>query len=193
MKLSSYDEVLKDSVGMDVQARYVDEIRRLRTLGFDEEFYLRETAFPFSAVLLFPFLIYMFVRGERIRAGGLLQAMVFNPFLIHKSGDTYCTMTKQGVKYATTFDDGTLLTTTTFNNGVETNLAYQFIRQHTVTGGIVGAWDHHVHYMNNLIDEGCRVIAPIGMKDVIRIEQRTDKIITGIGLDDVKQKRKEKG
>jgi len=190
MKLNTYDQVLKDAVSSDVQSRFVEEIRRMRALGFNDEFYLRETVFPFSALLFFPILIYMHIVGERIRVGGLLQAMSFNPFLIHEQSYAYGTTLKLGVKFTSMFDDGTLLITTSFDNGVKSNPANRLVRQSSLVGGIAGAWKKHTWYVGRLADQGLAVIAPLGMKDVIRMEQRSDSLSMGLIPDDLKEKLK---
>jgi hypothetical protein len=190
MRLNSYDEVLKDDVSEDVQARFVDEIRRFRALGFTEEFYLRETVFPFSALLLFPILLYMHFRGERVRVGGMLQAMSFNPFLIHEEGHMYATALKLGVKFTSLFDDGTLLITSSFKNGIKSNPEYHMIQQTSKTASLVGAWKDHMWRISTLIDEGHRVIVPLGMKDVMRMEQRSDALSLNMVPEDLREKIK---
>jgi hypothetical protein len=192
MKVSSYQEVLKDSVAFDVQSRFADEIGRLHTLGFDEEFYIQETAFPFSALILSPILIYAYLIGERIRVGGTLQLMFFNPCLIHNQGYAYSALTKLGVKYSTMFDDGTLLATASYDNGTQSNPDHQYIRQFSLQGGLEGAWKKHVKSVGELSGNQRAAIKPIGMKDVIRMERRSDKIINVFGLEKLNEKRKKK-
>src|SRR4051812_22415866 len=121
MKLSTYDEILTNTITDDVHARFTEELRRIRLMGFTEEYILCETAFPFSAIVMLPMLITMLMRGERVRVGGLLQAKLFNPFMIHEQGYAYASLTKLGVKYTTIFDDGMMLITTTFDNGITSN------------------------------------------------------------------------
>jgi hypothetical protein len=192
MKFTTYDEVVKDSVAFDVQDRYADELSRVRALGFNDEFYLRETSFPLSAFLFFPVLIYMHFLGERVRIGGYLQAITFNPYLIHEDSYVYATIMKLGVLYASMFDDGTVLTTTSYDNGTKSQPEYRFIRQFSSTPYLEDAWRKHIWTVDRLNGEGRSVIRPIGMKDVTRIAQRIDKITTGLGMSE-KEKSKKNG
>jgi hypothetical protein len=193
MKFTTYEEVLKDSVAVDIQARFADEIHKMAAIGFNEEFYLREMSFPFSALLFFPVLIHMHYKGERIQVGGLLQAITFNPYFIHEDSYAYGLVTKLGVLYGSMFDDGTLLTTTSYDIGVNNDPDYRFIRQFSSQGGYEGAWKQHAKTVKELTTRDRNVITPIGMKDVTRMAQRYDQIAMYITPEDLKEKRKNNG
>jgi len=190
MKFTTYDEVLKDSIALNVQGRFSDELQQLHALGFNEEFYLRETAFPFSALLLFPILVLMHFAGERVSVGGLLQVMSYSPHVIHENGYVCGVITKLGVRYMSMFDDGTLLSTTTYHSSSSSNPDKRFISQYFLSGGIELAWKQHVQRVDTLTGEGRSVIVPIGMKDLTRMEKRYNQIILGFMPDDLKEKRK---
>jgi hypothetical protein len=55
---------------------------------------------------------------------------------------------------------------------------------------LTGAWKDHMWHLDKLIDEGHRVIVPLGMKDVIRMEQRGDALSLGMVPEDLKDKVK---
>jgi hypothetical protein len=193
MKLLTFDEVLKDSVTLDVQARFADEIQRLRALGFTEEFYIRETAFPFSALIFFPIVMLMHYKGERVSVGRLLQVISYSPYLTHEHGYAYSVVGKLGVRYVSMFDDGSLLATTTYDSS-SSNPDRQFIFQYIAVGKFEfeKAWKQHVESVDSLSSERRAVITPIGMKDVMRMEKRYNETIVGLMPDDLKEKRKKK-
>lgn len=193
MKLVTYDEVLKDSVTVDLRDRFADEIRCLETLGFSDEFYLRETAFPFSAIILLPIVFLMYWKGERVAIGSRLQVMAYNPYLIHQDGYGCSLISKLGMRYMTMFDDGTLLATMNYDNGSSSNPNYRFVCQNIPNADAEGAWRKHVQSVDSLSSERRTAIAPIGMKDVMRMENRYNHIIVGLMPDDLKDKRKNEG
>jgi hypothetical protein len=194
MKLVTYEEVLKDSVALNVQRRFGDEIQRLQALGFTEEFYLQETAFPFSALLLFPIVMLMHYKGERVSVGRLLQVISYSPYLTHEHGYAYSIVGKLGVRYVSMFDDGSLLATTTYDTS-SSNPDRQFISQYIAVSKFEyeKAWKQHVESVDSLSRKKRSVIMPIGMKDVMRMEKRYNQIIVGLMPDDLKEKRKKNG
>jgi len=190
MPLSTYDDVQKDSVAESVRKRFTKEISELRTLGFQEEFYLRETGFPFSIVVLSPLVLMMLFNGERVRVRGALQFSVCNPVMIHKEGHVYAAILKLGVVYRTAFDDGTVLSTATYDNGMKNNPEHRAIRQvalHAKSG-----WTMHTQRVNELEAGKRSAIGPLGMKDVVRLEMRNDRQMFGGIPEDLKQKKRKR-
>jgi hypothetical protein len=191
MPLATYDDIVKDSVARDVQSRFEREIKNLSALGFQEEFYLRETLFPFSMLLFAPVVLLMIAYGERVGMRGLLQAVSYSPLMIHEDGHIYSSIMKLGVVYTTTFDDKTLLSTATFDNGTKSRPEYGYIRQKMSEGNMNSAWTLHTKRITRLEQEGRTAIAPLGMKDVIRLAMRENTLMMGGIPEDLKEKRKQ--
>jgi hypothetical protein len=192
MRFSKSEEVLKDKVEFEIQAIFAAEIAQLRDLHFTEEYYIRGVVFPFSAVLMFPVLIIMWVAGEKVQVRGWLQAVTYNPFLVHEDGYAYATVMKMGVKFVTMFDDGTMISTVTYEHGASESQAHQYLREECLTTDLVVAWKQHERRVGELARHGRSVIAPLGMRHIDQMEERGDRISFGFAPPEWDEKLKNK-
>jgi hypothetical protein len=181
MPLTTYNEVHKDKIEYTIQERFAPEIHQLRKLGFNEEFYIQETGFPLSFLVLLPIWALEVFRGGLCRVDPFLRAIVFRPYMIHEDTYAYGSVSKCfGTAYATMFDDGTLLHTGTHRmSGDKGSPKKKYIYQCPHPGNIALTWHSHVEKVRALADEGRNVIALVGMRDVVRISTHYDHIVGG--------------
>lgn len=189
MPLANYDEVHDNEMIAAMQVRFAKEMRQLRTLGFNEEFYIRETGSLLqgyslsSFIMLFIMLIYLardyFFRAAIFRAPHLLHISFYNPYLIHEDGYAYSVVGNGRIKYATIFDDGTLLHTITGESFKHVNVPEKrYLFQMPYPGDIAQSWQAHTQKVESLVNEGRSVISPLRVSDVMRMEVRSDAILS---------------
>lgn len=182
MRLSTYQETHKDTIEHTIHTRFANQLRQLRSLGFTDTFYIRETWFPFSVLLLSPKMIGLVASGEIVRVGGVLQAMVFNPFLVYEEGYAYAEVLRQGINYITLFDDGLILKTPTFNSGHLSRRPDRYIVQvatHNPALTYETAWRQHVWRVKRLMGDGRLTIAPLNVTEIIHCESQIDRLSYG--------------
>jgi len=178
-----YEEIHKDKVESLIQARFAPEIRAVRALGFNEEFYIRVVDFPLSAALAFPMLLYLQLRGAVLRVNGLLQSMYYNPYLIHEEGYAHALVSKRfGVRYATMFEDGTLLHSQVSRWIGVARAERHYIRQVPYHGDLARTWQAHIRAVQRLTDEGREATSLIHMHDIVRLERYTDALLNNLNL-----------
>jgi hypothetical protein len=179
MRISKSEEVHKDKVEYEIQALYMNEIQQLRALNFTEEYYVKATIFPLSAVVFLPVIVIMWLYGEKLGIAGWLQAVTFNPFLIHEDGYAYVEVMKMGVKFVTMFDDATMLSTVTYRYGGAKNEKYRYSSEECVTTNLAVAWQQHKRRVEALANEDRCVISPLNMADINHMQEHCDRVKFG--------------
>jgi hypothetical protein len=178
MPFGRYEVLDKDKVDTAIQAQYSKRLLELRALGFDEEFYIRETLYPLSAIVRFNVLIQAYFRASVFRLGGMFQLISFNPYLIHGDGYTYSAIWETGIRYVTLFDDNTLLTTTNYQSLVTSDPQLRFIRQVCLirTNSLAQTWQMHAERVIQLVQDRS-TMGPLHAGDVVGLETRIDEMI----------------
>ena len=189
MQLPAYDEVHDDKIISEVQVRFAKETRQLRKLGFTEEFYIRETipsSISFMWLFLLAYVVHRyFFSASVFRVNPLLHISTFNPYVIHEDGYAYTVMGNGRIKYATIFDDGTLLHTITGEAFKHSNMPqHRYLFQMPHPGDAAQSWQAHVKKVGQLVNEGRSVISPLRISDVIQMEMRADQILSGQAVDE---------
>ena len=188
MPFSTYEDLHDDAWTLLIQKNYKREISQLKLMKFDETYYIRETGRPFSIFPMLAFLAvhYLFGSGEPLallRVGGLLSAIAYQPYLVHIDGYAYGVAGYNRIKFATLFDDGTLLHTTNHQRSTTHHPEYRFIAQFCLTdtgtnGTFKDTWRMHIQRVERLAKTRA-VISPLRVSDIIRMEMRADSILTG--------------
>jgi hypothetical protein len=189
--VSTYQEIHEDKMKGVIQTQFADEIAQLRQLEFVEEFYFREQGHPLSFLVYIPDLILDYFSlfeciRPILRVEGLLRLIGYSPYFVHKDGYAYGVVTYGQIKYATMFDDGTMLQTVNHKRWAQSEPRYDFIRQaclsQTGKGTFANAWQMHVNKVNELAQTRS-VVAPLRVSDIIRMEMHADRIIIGMKPD----------
>ena len=173
-----YIELHKDLVEADMQAHYRHEIRQVRALGFNEEFYVCEKRFPFSIILDLDVIQGLAAKGILWRRGNLYRLLVYSACLIHEDGYAYATVLKNRVKFVTMFDDKTIVQTCSYRGNFMRGSSPDgsYILQICRSGSVAETWAMHQSRVKALAEQGRTVMPVLSMQDASRIERRTDEI-----------------
>jgi hypothetical protein len=188
MPLPSYEELHDETwIGL-IQEKYAREISQLKLMRFTDVYFIRQTGQPFS---IFPMLArivlnYVFGSGDSmtlLRVGDSLSAVAYQPYVVHIDGYAYGAVGYQRIKFATMFDDGTLLQTVNHRGSASHNDRHRFIAQFCLTetgqnGGFKDTWRMHIQRAERLAKIRA-TISPLRVSDILQMERRADQIIAG--------------
>jgi len=189
MAFATYEDLRDDKWTLPIREKFAKEIRQLKSMRFDEAYYIREIGQPFSLLPLLVYIStsYLIGRGSGIallRAGSWLRFVAYQPYVVHSDGYAYGAVGYNRIKFATLFEDGTLLHTMNDHRpAVTNNDQHRFIGQFCLTetghnGTFKDTWRMHIQRVERLAKTRA-AISPLRVSDIIRMEMRADEIITG--------------
>lgn len=180
MAFAVFEEIHEEELKQKTRASFANEILELQALDFIEDYYLRVTLFPLSAVILAPFTLHMIFKGVPVSMTKFLQAVESGIVLVHKEGYVYGLPDKlQGTKYVTLFDDNTLLTTSVRQTILKDNPQNRFLCYVSESQTVQGAWLQHLDKVRELTEQGHEAVSPLTIKDLLEMEYRSFQSVFG--------------
>lgn len=172
---SEYQQTTDVEIQDRVRTRYRDSIDQLKTLGFAEMCFFRESmkALGLSNGLLGPLGALAASTKEILRIGSDLSVSTFLLLMFSREYDTYVSPFGLGVKFYTTFTDGTFLITANFDSQAisdDREKIYKFARK----SSIQAAWKHHRTWVADLTATGRQRNYQLSFDDFARLSCREE-------------------
>lgn len=155
------------------RARFADEIRRLRALGFSEFCCYTELMPKFSALINFPIFFLAKLNRELIRMESPLRLVMSQPILAHHSFGTYALVFGMGVKFYTLFNDETGLVTANFQSQHIQDMQRK-IYKFSLEQSLENAWLAHQTEIVSFQNMGRQVNDQIRFENYVSISKREE-------------------
>lgn len=203
MPLPTYEELHDATWTRLIPEKYAEELRQLKLMRFTEIYFIQETCAPFSIFPLLAQIIFNYVMGRGrgialMRVGESLRAVVYQPYVVNADGFAYGAVGYNRIKFATLFEDGTLLHTMNHHRSAKHNDQHRFIAQYCLTetgqnGSFKDTWRMHIQRVERLAKTRA-ALSPLRVSDMIRMEMRADTILSGSvpeSWEEIRRKRDE--
>ncbi|MGA7340884.1 MAG: hypothetical protein WBE72_00850 [Terracidiphilus sp.] len=151
-----YIEIRSSQIEQSLQARYRSEIEQLRSQDFDPLFYLGESFSLLRVFLVFPALMIalMALKREYMTIQSGAKFVLAYPVFIARDKTAIAFPFGLGVKFYTSFQDGTVLVSKNFKNRTPNNPA---VVKHAQKGSIGDTWVEHRKGIRELEAEGKQI------------------------------------
>jgi hypothetical protein len=165
-------QIFSPDIEQRIRTRYQSEIDQLKDLGFDYHFSDGETFTLIRLVLLLPALVVfaMWCKREVMTIHDGTKHLVGHPVYISKNKTAFAEPSGLGTKFYTTFQDGSLLISTTYADGGMP--AGPMIERHGQKASISETWASHQQRIAELETEGKRVDRQTGYQAYAEIEHK---------------------
>lgn len=175
----SYDKSISD----ELKQRFRDDVRTLEQEGFRYFSLHKETLWPFSVALFFPFYL-MMAGNEYVQVESPLRISSYHLLYICEEQATLAYVYGLGCKFYTRFADGTWLVSNTSQNIRDAQVVTLKRGPEELPAGQV--WDRHRAKMQELRAQGLLPAARLSFEDWTALESRFDRSnvasVVGLGL-----------
>ena len=170
-----YEVATQKEIQDRVRYKYRDIIARLNALNFEELCSFSETmpALGISNGLIGILGVIAALPNEVSRIGRDLSASLFFILMVSREYDTYAAPFGLGVKFYTSFTDGTCLITANFDSPVikdDAEKLYKFAQP----GSIEAAWKHHQTQVDTLTASGKQRKYHLSFDDFRKLAHKED-------------------
>jgi hypothetical protein len=177
-----YQQTTDKEIHDQVRKKHQAAIHELKSLGFEEYSFFGETvqALGFNPLGFTGFLgTLVALFNEVAKVEGNLDVTIFNVAMAHRDSATYAGPFGLGVKFYTSFTDGTCIISANFDTPAiqdEKEKLYKFAKAETITS----AWLSHQTRVEKLYAEGKQKIEHLSFADYLRLSQREDAYLLRI-------------
>jgi len=174
-----YQQTMDKEILDRVRKKRHDAIQELKSLSFEEHSFFGETvhAFGFVPLGLTGFLgtiIALFKEVSKVERN--LDVTIFNVVMASRDYATYAGPFGLGVKFYTSFTDGTFIISANFETPAiqdEREKLYKFANAEPITS----TWLHHKNRVEKLCSEGKRMNEPLSLADFLQLSHREDEYL----------------
>lgn len=174
-----YQQTTDKEIHDQVRKKHLTEIRELKHLNFEEYSFFGETvqALGFNPLGLSGFLgVLIALFKEVTDVDHSLNVTIFNVVLASREYAAYAAPFGLGVKFYTSFTDGTCVVTANFNSPAIAD-DREKLYKYAVTQTIVSAWLHHKKWVDTLCQQGKQKIDHLSFADFLQLTEREDGYI----------------
>jgi hypothetical protein len=173
----TYQQTTDREIHERVRRKHWTSINELKRLGFEEAYFFGETvqALGFSPLGLAGFLgTLIAMLNEVAKVEGNLNVSVFNVVMASKEYATYACPFGLGVKFYTSFTDGTCVITANFESP-PINDEKEKLYKSALPQTIVTAWPDHKKLVDKLRLEGKQKIEHLSFAGYLQLAQKEDE------------------
>lgn len=171
-----YQQTTDKEIHDQVRKKHQVAVHELKVLGFEEYSFFGETvqALGFNPLGLTGFLGALIALFKEVaKVEGNLDVTIFNVVMAFREYATYAAPFGLGVKFYTSFTDGTCIISANFDTPAindEKEKLYKFARSETITS----TWLGHKKWVEKLCAEGKQRIEHLSFADYLQLAQRED-------------------
>lgn len=174
-----YQQTTDKEIQDQVRKKHKADIQELKHLNFEEYSFYGETVRAFGFIPLgisgvIGVLISLFKEVARVE--GNLNVTIFNVLMASREFATYAGPFGLGVKFYTSFTDGTCIITANFNSPAIVDEKEKLFK-YAVSQTIVSAWLHHKKWVEQLCLDGKQKVEHLSFADFLQLTQREDAYI----------------
>ena len=157
-----------------VRARFAEETRRLRALGFSNFGCYTELLPNFS--LITHFIVYLMTKANReiIRVESPLRLVMSQPLMIHRESSTYALIFGMGVKFYSLFMDETGLISANFPSRQIQDMQRKLYKS-AVPRSVEECWQAHQKEIADFQRSGRKLDDGLSFEKYVSISKREDQ------------------
>ncbi|HEX2998407.1 MAG TPA: hypothetical protein VHP14_26515 [Anaerolineales bacterium] len=172
---SEYQQTMEKEIQDRVRSKYSTAIAQLKAFHFEELCFMEESlpALGMSNGFFGLFGVLAALPFEVSRVGRNLRASIFSVLMVSRECDTYAAPSGLGLKFYTSFTDGTCVITGNFNSQPINNdreKLYKFAQ----SSSIEQAWQYHQNRINGLVAKGKQRKYQLSFDDCAKLMRRED-------------------
>ncbi len=168
-----YEQIVDFDGCERVRERYRADMSALSQLGFRELCFYREGTQPFSLVFFLPIFLLMRAKRELVQIQSPLRITAAYPLMASNEYSTGALILGLGIKFYTSFTDGSGLITANFLTDLIDDDRRQLYKYGAVQS-TPDAWEQHRGHINQRKATGKRLREPFGFEDYVRLSKREE-------------------
>lgn len=175
----NYQQTADREIHDRVRKKHQTAIQELKRLNFEEYGFFGESvqAFGFIPLGLSGFLGALIALFKEVaKVEGNLDVTVFNVLMASREYATYAGPFGLGVKFYTSFKDGTFIITANFESPAIAD-DREKLYKYAVSQTVVSAWLHHKQWVDKLCQDGKQKIDHLSFADFLQMAQREDNYL----------------
>jgi len=173
-----YQMTMRADMIDQVRSKFKNEIQQLKDLGFEESGFMREIVPWFGIPMGFNGVLGAtgVLSNEVTRMGPNLTVNGFYPLMISRKDSAYASVSKLGIKFTSSFNDGTCLQTAAYK-GIEFQDEAQKLYRTASAGPLPSAWTNHQLQVGKFQSNGRVVNQNINTTDYFSLTMRLNDTI----------------
>jgi hypothetical protein len=175
--VTDYQQVAQGKVQDKVRNRYRSEINVLKKVGFEELCFCGEVTRPLGCILFFPLFLFMFIKGEVVKLKWPWRLAVQYPLLVAREQATFAILYGLGVKFYTSFTDGTVLICANSNMVSPLTVDEKKFYKYSSPLDIEAAWDFHQGKVNEFKAGGRQTRDALCFEDYVEISMWEEELL----------------